>query len=229
MPGARHLPDPCALSRNRASDAGRDRRPRTAAGPWDGRRGGPFQAGHIRPLAVLGPKRAPELPEVPTMAELGRPVPDSGVWFGIMAPAGTSPALVTRMAHDLEALASTADTRAKLATQAAVPDFAGPQGSRHASARNSRPGGRSRGVWGSKRSSRLGGGLQRAQAGHQLPRRHPLGHRHQLPVAGPYGSRAAIVVGPCLRQASPVVVQDTDRSGRATVGSLPAPRMSVPG
>jgi len=49
------------------------------------------------------------------------------VWFGIMAPAGTSPALVTRMAHDLEALASAAETRAKLATQAAVPDFMGPQ------------------------------------------------------------------------------------------------------
>jgi tripartite-type tricarboxylate transporter receptor subunit TctC len=61
------------------------------------------------------------------MAELGRSVPDSGVWFGIMAPAGTLPALVTRMAHDLEAIASTADTRAKLATQAAVPDFVGPQ------------------------------------------------------------------------------------------------------
>ena len=88
---------------------------------------GPYQAGHIRPLAVLGPKRAPELPEVPTMAELGRPVPDSGLWFGIMAPAGTPPALVARMARDLEALAGTADARAKLATQGAVPDFMGPE------------------------------------------------------------------------------------------------------
>ncbi|WP_149541382.1 Bug family tripartite tricarboxylate transporter substrate binding protein [Siccirubricoccus phaeus] len=88
---------------------------------------GPYQAGQIRPLAVLGPKRAPELPEVPTMAELGHPVPDSGVWFGIMAPAGTPPALVARMARDLEAVAGTADTRVKLATQAAVPDFAGPE------------------------------------------------------------------------------------------------------
>lgn len=88
---------------------------------------GPYQAGHIRPLAVLGPRRAPELPEVPTMAELGHPVPDSGVWFGVMAPAGTSPGLVARMARDLEALSKTDDTRAKLATQAAAPDFAGPQ------------------------------------------------------------------------------------------------------
>ncbi|MEO3470404.1 tripartite tricarboxylate transporter substrate binding protein [Roseomonas sp. CAU 1739] len=88
---------------------------------------GPYQAGQIRPLVVLGPKRAPELPDVPTMAELGHPVPDSGVWFGLMAPAGTPPELVARMARDLEALSKTDDTRTKLATQAAVPDFVGPQ------------------------------------------------------------------------------------------------------
>jgi tripartite-type tricarboxylate transporter receptor subunit TctC len=88
---------------------------------------GPLQSGLIRPLAVLGPKRAPELPEVPTMAELGRPVPDSSLWFGVMAPAGTPPASVARMARDLEAFAGTAEARAKLATQGAVPDFVGPE------------------------------------------------------------------------------------------------------
>ena len=88
---------------------------------------GPLQSGLIRPLAVLGPKRAPDLPEVPTMAELGRPVPDSGLWFGIMAPAGTPPALVARMSRDLKVFAGTADARAKLATQGAVPDYIGPQ------------------------------------------------------------------------------------------------------
>lgn len=89
---------------------------------------GPYQGGYIRPLAVLGSRRAPELPDVPTMAELGHPVPDSSVWFGIMAPAGTPPELVARVARDLEALSNMADTRTKLATQAAVPNFAGPQG-----------------------------------------------------------------------------------------------------
>ena len=87
---------------------------------------GPLQAGQIRPLAVLGPKRAPELPDVPTMAELRRRVPDSSLWFGVVAPAGTPPALVARMARDLEALAGDADTRARLATQGAVPEFMGP-------------------------------------------------------------------------------------------------------
>ncbi len=44
-----------------------------------------------------------------------------------MAPAGTPPALVARMARDLEAFAGTADARAKLATQGAVPDFIAPE------------------------------------------------------------------------------------------------------
>ncbi len=88
---------------------------------------GPYQAGHIRPLAVLGPRRAAELPDVPTMAELGHPVPDSGVWFGVMAPERTPPGLVARIARDLEAISRTEDTRTKLATQAAVPDFSGPE------------------------------------------------------------------------------------------------------
>jgi tripartite-type tricarboxylate transporter receptor subunit TctC len=44
-----------------------------------------------------------------------------------MAPAGTPPALVSRMARDLEAFAGTAEARAKLATQGAVPDFIGPE------------------------------------------------------------------------------------------------------
>ena len=49
--------------------------------------------GKIRPLAYTGPKRSPDLPDVPTMTESGYPQvgfnPD--VWMGIFAPAGTPP------------------------------------------------------------------------------------------------------------------------------------------
>jgi hypothetical protein len=54
------------------------------------------------------------------------PGADSGLWFGIVAPAGTSSARVAHMAGDLEAVVGTADTRAKLATRVAVLDFVGP-------------------------------------------------------------------------------------------------------
>ena len=51
---------------------------------------GGFRNGQIRPLAVLSPQRAPELPDVPTLAELGHPMVDTGVWYGLLAPAGTA-------------------------------------------------------------------------------------------------------------------------------------------
>lgn len=54
------------------------------------------QEGKARPLAYTGPKRSPDLPEIPTMIESGLPEvgynPD--VWLGYFAPAGTPAAIV---------------------------------------------------------------------------------------------------------------------------------------
>jgi tripartite-type tricarboxylate transporter receptor subunit TctC len=47
------------------------------------------RAGNLAPLAYLGEKRAPQLPEVPTMKELGYEGFVGGAWFGLMAPAKT--------------------------------------------------------------------------------------------------------------------------------------------
>ena len=47
------------------------------------------QAGKYRALAYLGAERAPELPDVPTMKELGYPEFEGGAWFGFLAPAKT--------------------------------------------------------------------------------------------------------------------------------------------
>jgi tripartite-type tricarboxylate transporter receptor subunit TctC len=115
---------------------------------------GPLQAGLVRPLAVLGPRRAPECrrcrPWRSWAARCRTPACGSASW----RPAGTPPALVARMARDLEAFAGTADAREKLATQGAVPDFMGPEPFAARIRANSRPGGRSRGAPGSSRSSR---------------------------------------------------------------------------
>jgi tripartite-type tricarboxylate transporter receptor subunit TctC len=58
-----------------------------------------IQAGKLRALAVLGSKRSPLLPDVPTMAEAGVPGYSFTNWFGIAAPAGTPPDRV-RALHD---------------------------------------------------------------------------------------------------------------------------------
>lgn len=45
--------------------------------------------GRMRPVAVTGPRRLPQLPDVPTFRELGWPGPDAGTWQGVLTTAGT--------------------------------------------------------------------------------------------------------------------------------------------
>jgi tripartite-type tricarboxylate transporter receptor subunit TctC len=58
-----------------------------------------IQSGKLKPLAYTGPKRAPFLPSVPTMAEAGLPTMtlDAMSWYGMLAPAKTPPAIVSRL------------------------------------------------------------------------------------------------------------------------------------
>jgi tripartite-type tricarboxylate transporter receptor subunit TctC len=61
---------------------------------------GQVRAGRVRALAVTSAERSPALPDVPTMAEAGFPDFRVDAWFGLMAPAGTPPAVVDRLADD---------------------------------------------------------------------------------------------------------------------------------
>ena len=56
-----------------------------------------IQAGSVKPLAISGDARSRFLPDVPTMAEAGFPQYKSVGWFGLFAPAGTSPAIVDKL------------------------------------------------------------------------------------------------------------------------------------
>jgi tripartite-type tricarboxylate transporter receptor subunit TctC len=53
--------------------------------------------GKVRLLAVSGNKRLKQYPDLPTMAELGRPEVNVDLWFGIVAPLGTDPAIVQKL------------------------------------------------------------------------------------------------------------------------------------
>lgn len=55
------------------------------------------KGGRLRALAVLGAKRSAQLPDVPTYAELGFQDMGEGGWFGIVAPANTPAAVVTKL------------------------------------------------------------------------------------------------------------------------------------
>jgi tripartite-type tricarboxylate transporter receptor subunit TctC len=73
------------------------------------------RAGKLRALAVTTGKRAAMLPEVPTLAETVAPQVDSFVWQALLAPAGTPPALRTKIARDTAAALALPDVREKLA------------------------------------------------------------------------------------------------------------------
>ena len=55
------------------------------------------RAGKLKALATTGAKRDPLLPDVPTMAEAGVAGYESGVWFGLAAPAGTPRDIINRL------------------------------------------------------------------------------------------------------------------------------------
>lgn len=59
------------------------------------------QAGRLRALAVAGRSRQAAMPDVPTISESGWPGFESTSWFGILAPAGTPPAIVARLHKEI--------------------------------------------------------------------------------------------------------------------------------
>ena len=56
-----------------------------------------IKAGKLRAVATTGAKRDPALPDLPTVAEAGVPGYESGVWFGLMVPAGTPKDIIGRL------------------------------------------------------------------------------------------------------------------------------------
>ncbi len=58
----------------------------------------PFhEGGQLKILAVSSEERSPQLPDVPTFAELGYPQLTATAWQGILAPAGTPPEVLARL------------------------------------------------------------------------------------------------------------------------------------
>jgi tripartite-type tricarboxylate transporter receptor subunit TctC len=60
-----------------------------------------IKAGTLKALAWAAPKRGAVLPDLPTVAEVGLPELDASIWFGLMAPAGTSKDIQDKLARTL--------------------------------------------------------------------------------------------------------------------------------
>ncbi len=70
----------------------------------------------LRPLAVMGPQRAPQLPDVPTVRESGGPLAGFNVtsWNGLAVPAKTPPAVVERLSREVQAALAQPDVKKRL-------------------------------------------------------------------------------------------------------------------
>lgn len=75
---------------------------------------GQIAAGKIKPLAVTGAGRLPELPNVPTVAESGFPGFQAYSWVGIFAPQGTPADTLRQLTKAFRATLDTPDVRRKL-------------------------------------------------------------------------------------------------------------------
>ncbi|MPZ56406.1 MAG: tripartite tricarboxylate transporter substrate binding protein [Rhizobiales bacterium] len=80
---------------------------------------GQVQSGKLRLLALTAPKRSPTLPDLPTMAEAGYPGMDVLIWHGLVAPAGTPPAIVRKLNEAFVKAANAPDVVGRVTPQVA--------------------------------------------------------------------------------------------------------------
>lgn len=71
-------------------------------------------AGRLRALAVTTAKRAPQLPDLPTMQEAGVPGYEASVWLALLAPAGTPRDIVARLNIEVAKVLNAPQTRQAL-------------------------------------------------------------------------------------------------------------------
>ncbi len=84
------------------------------------------EAGKLLALATLNAKRVEVLPNVPTMAEVGRPEMTSAVWFGYLAPAKTPDAVIGKLAQAFQKLQSDQALNKRVSDMGAELNIVGP-------------------------------------------------------------------------------------------------------
>jgi tripartite-type tricarboxylate transporter receptor subunit TctC len=81
---------------------------------------GLVKGGKLTPLAVTTSKRAPTLPDTPTLDEAGIKGIDAGIWLGLFAPVGTPPVVVAKLNAEINKVLAMPDVREKIAAGGAA-------------------------------------------------------------------------------------------------------------
>jgi len=74
---------------------------------------GLLNSGKVRPVAVTSKKRWPDLPDVPTLDELGVKDAESDTFQGVLAPAGTPQPVIDRLAKEMSKILADPEMQAK--------------------------------------------------------------------------------------------------------------------
>ncbi len=75
------------------------------------------KSGRLRALATTGATRSPGAPDLPTMIEAGVAGYEVTAWYGLLAPAGTPPPVITRLSTELARIARAPEVVASLRAQ----------------------------------------------------------------------------------------------------------------
>ncbi len=81
----------------------------------------------LRAIAVTGKRRSPFLKDVPTVDEQGLKGYEVSPWYGVLAPAGTPPPVVSRLNAEIDKILRTEDVKEKLAGYGAEPVGGSPE------------------------------------------------------------------------------------------------------
>jgi tripartite-type tricarboxylate transporter receptor subunit TctC len=79
------------------------------------------RAGKLKAMGTTGRVRSSVLPDVPTIAEAGVPGYETGIWLGLMAPAGTPRPVLQRLNAEIAKVLNAADVKESWGKQGAVP------------------------------------------------------------------------------------------------------------
>ena len=78
-----------------------------------------IKSGRLRGIAVTSTKRSSVAPELPTIAESGFPGFESGLWYGVVAPARTPPEIIARLNAELVKITQSPEMRETLRAEGA--------------------------------------------------------------------------------------------------------------
>jgi len=86
-----------------------------------------IKAGKMKALAIMTTQRVPQLPDVPTVAELGYPGFEASGWGGMVVPKATPGEVVRKISADVGRILNDATMQQRIIERGAVPDVRGPK------------------------------------------------------------------------------------------------------